>query len=478
MPIAEFALIMPIVFLLAASCMVLLVGLIPGTRPATMYALAQAGLLLTAVLAASGHVSAPMTAFGGMFVRDSLSDTLDIVVCLLASGTLVYSRTYLRDRGMYRAEYFVLAMFGVLGMMIINSAGHFLSLYLGLELMSLSMYSMLAFQRDSARATEAAMKYFILGALASGLLLYGLSMLYGVTHTLSIPAVAQAIAALPPGNMVLIFGLVFVVVGLGFKLGAVPFHMWVPDVYDGAPTAVTLYISTAPKVAALALFLRLLVGGLSSLSSSWQEMIIILAFLSIVLGNVVAIAQQNLKRMLAYSAISHMGFALLGIASARAEGYAAAVFYLIVYAVMSLGAFGLLALLSHGTTEIERIDDLKGLNQRSPWYAFLMLLLMFGMAGVPPTAGFYAKLLVIQAVVDVHLIWLAVTAVLFSVVGAFYYLRVVKVMYFDAPETQEPIVIPFDGGVLLGLNGLSMLLLTPWVASLLSVCRAAVAGLP
>lgn len=469
---------LPLIFLLGAGCLILLAGLYFGeARAGIVYGLSQAALITTVVLIVVTASATPVSLFDGMFIQDLMSETLDAAICLLVIGVLVYSRRYLRDREMYRGEYFVLAIFGVVGMMVIDSASHFLTLYLGLELMSLSLYSMIAFYRDSARATEAAMKYFILGALASGLLLYGMSMLYGATGSLSIPVVAAAVTRLSANNLVLIFGLVFVIVGLAFKLGTVPFHMWIPDVYDGAPTAVTLYVSTAPKVAALALFLRLLVDGLQGLSPSWQTMLIVVSFLSMALGNIVAIAQTSLKRMLAYSAISHMGFTMLGLAAATTEGYADALFYLLVYAVMSLGAFGLVTLLSGPGTEIERIEDLSGLNQRSPWYAFLMLLLMFGMAGVPPTAGFYAKLAVIQATVDAHLVWLAVAAVLFSVIGAFYYLRVIKVMYFDAPKDDRPISFALDGSLLFGLNGLSMLLVTPWIGTCIAFCEGAVRSL-
>ncbi len=300
-------------------------------------------------------------------------------------------------------------------------------------------------------------------------------LLLDVTDSASLETAADTVRRETGGGL---FGLVFVVVGLSFKIGAVPFHMWIPDVYDGAPTAVTLYVSTAPKVAALALFFRLLVTGLHTLSPSWQTMLAIVAFLSMGVGSVIAIAQTSLKRMLAYSAIAHMGFALLGLVAAGRAGYADALFYLLVYAVMSLGAFGLAVLLSRRDVEVEDIDDLSGLNQKSPWTAFLMLLLMFAMAGVPPTAGFYAKLVVIQAVVDAGFSWLAVAAVLFSVIGAYYYLRVIKVMYFDPPRDDRPLSLPLDGRLLLGLNGLSMLVLTPWLGTLIAVCRTAVRGLP
>ncbi len=339
---------------------------------------------------------------------------------------------------MFRGEFFALALFATLGMMVMISANHLLTLYLGLELLSLSLYAMVALQRDSARATEAAMKYFVLGALASGMLLYGMSMLYGATGTLEITELAQLSMDGVRAQAVLVFGLVFIVAGLGFKLGAVPFHMWVPDVYQGAPTAVTLFLGSAPKFAAFAIVMRLLAQALGAemLVDEWRQMLMIMAVLSLAIGNLTAIMQTNLKRMLAYSTISHMGFLLLGVLSGTIDGYGAGMFYVVVYVLMTLGAFGIILLLTRGGFEAEELDDYKGLNQRSPWYAFLMLLLMFSMAGIPPTVGFYAKLSVLQAVVQIGLWWVAVIAVIFSLIGAFYYLRIVKLMYFDAPQDQ------------------------------------------
>jgi NADH-quinone oxidoreductase subunit N len=409
-----------------------------------------------------------------MFVRDGLADLLKLAIYAVGSGVFVYSREYLRARGLDRGEYFVLGLFGVLGMMVMVSAGHFLTLYLGLELLSLSLYAMIAFQRDSATATEAAMKYFVLGALASGMLLYGMSMLYGMTGSLEIGAVRRALTPALAGQVALAFGLVFVIVGIAFKLGAVPFHMWIPDVYHGAPTAVTLYIASIPKLAAFALVMRLLVGGLQELLPSWQTMLMILALLSMGAGNVIAIAQSNIKRMLAYSAIAHTGFLLLGVLAGGANGYGSALFYVLVYAAMSLGAFGLLVLLSRAGFEAERVDDLKGLNHHHPWHALLMLVIMFSMAGIPPTAGFYAKLSVIQAVVDIGAVWLAAAAVLFSVIGAYYYLRVVKVMYFDAPQERLPLARGAAVHALISANALGLLVVTPWVGTLLQLCHQAV----
>jgi len=328
------------------------------------------------------------------------------------------------------------------------------------------------------RSTEAAMKYFILGAIASGMLLYGMSMIYGITGTLEIQAVKLAVAKLGPDNLILIFGLVFIVVGLAFKLGAVPFHMWIPDVYDGAPTSVVMYISSAPKLAAFAMVMRLLVGGFGALAGSWQDMLMILAVLSMGLGNVIAIAQTSIKRMLAYSAISHMGFFLLGIISASNNGYSSSMFYVIVYAVMSMGAFGLLTLLSSKGADVEEISDLKGLSQRHPWFAALMLLFMFSMAGVPPTFGFYAKLLVIQSAIEAGMLGLAIAAVLMAVIGAYYYLRIIKVMYFDsADEDAQPLQVRIESSGLLSINALALVLMLPFVGWLIELCRRAIAGI-
>ena len=396
------------------------------------------------------------------------------MVYLAVSMMLVYSRQYLTVRGLFSGEFMVLALFATLGMMVMISANHFLTLYLGLELLSLSLYAMVALQRDSAIATEAAMKYFILGALASGLLLYGMSMLYGATGSLELGAVAKSIQSGAADKNLLVFGLVFVVSGLAFKLGVVPFHMWVPDVYHGAPTAMTMLIGSAPKLAAFAFASRILVEGLQPLVQHWSGMLIILAIASMAIGNLTAIAQTNLKRMFAYSTIAHMGFLLLGLLSGGIEGYGSAMFYAVIYVLMSLGAFGMIMLLSREGFEADTLNDFKGLNQRSPWLAFLMLLLMFSMAGVPPTVGFYAKFSVLNAVVQAGHIWLAVVAVLLSLIGAFYYLRIVKLMYFDAPESHAPITIGQDTALLISVNGLGILLLGLLPGTLMSVCAVAV----
>ncbi len=391
------------------------------------------------------------------------------------SLTLFYSRDYCAARALFRGETFALTLFALLGMMVMIAAGSFVTLYLGLELLALSLYAMVAMHRTSNAATEAAMKYFVLGALASGILLYGMSMIYGATGSLDIAVVAQALAAGSGNKTILLFGLVFVVSGIAFKLGAVPYHMWVPDVYDGAPTAVTLLIGTAPKLAAYAFMLRLLGVALGGLWFDWQGMLMVLALLSMVLGNVIAIAQTNIKRMLAYSAIANMGFMLMGFLAANPNGYSAAMFYAIAYVLTSLASFGMIMLLSREGFEADQLDDFRGLNQRSPWWAFVMLLVMFSLAGVPPTVGFYAKFTVIQAAVDAGFVWLAVVAVMASLVGAFYYLRVVKLMYFDDPTDTAPIAARGDNRALLSANGLALLLFGILPQPLLGLCVVALA---
>ena len=410
---------------------------------------------------------------GGTYVRDPMSDLLKIAILLISLLTFVYSRDYLRDRQMMVGEFYVLTLFAVLGMMVMVSANSFLTLYLGLELLALSLYTLVAFDRDSPTGAEAAMKYFVLGALGSGLLLYGLSMLYGATGSLELGAVAGAVALQGATNQVLVFGLVFVVIGIGFKFGAVPFHMWVPDTYQGAPNPVVLFLGSAPKIAAFALAFRLLVDGLGALHAEWQGMLIILAIISMAVGNIVAIAQTNIKRMLAYSTISHVGFIFLGLIGGNAEAYSAAMFYAIVYALMAAGGFGLLVMMSSEGFEVERLEDLKGLNERDSWQAAMMALVMFSMAGVPPTVGFMAKLLVLEAVISVGLWWLALVAVFFSIIGAFYYLRVIKIMYFDKPEIIEPLVLGTGARLASSVNGLAILFLGLFPAILLAYCQAA-----
>jgi NADH-quinone oxidoreductase subunit N len=483
---ASLLLAAPEIWLAAMASLILVVELFlpEGRRASAVYVLSQATLIGCALLTVAVAQAMGRTgyAFGDMFVADLMANVLKLLTYIAVSFCLVYSRRYLAQRGMLRGEYFVLALFATLGMMVMISANHLLVLYLGLELMSLCLYSMVALNRDSPVSTEAAMKYFVLGALASGLLLYGMSMLYGATGTLNIEQAAQLIAGGQANRVVLVFGLVFVVAGLAFKLGVVPFHMWIPDVYDGAPNAMTLFIGTAPKLAAFAMAMRLLVNGLLDLAVDWQQMLVILSVLSMAVGNLAAIAQSNIKRMLAYSTISHMGFMLLGLLAGVVGGnrltapdaYSAAMFYSIVYVLMSLGGFGMVLLLSRAGFEADNLSDYRGLNQRAPWYAFMMLLIMFSLAGIPPTVGFYAKLTVLDAVIKAGQVWLAVFAVVMSLIGAFYYLRVVKLMYFDEPESTAPIDSPLDMRVLLSANGLAVLALGLIPGPLLALCLAAV----
>jgi NADH-quinone oxidoreductase subunit N len=471
----DLLIVLPEILVLGMACVVLVVDLfLDDARRVVSYLLAQATLVTALVATLMLGTDTVQTAFAGTVVRDPMGDLLKSAVYLITFGVFVYSRGYLRDRGLFKGEFYVLGLFGVLGMMIMISAHSFLLVYLGLELLALSQYAMVAFHRDSPEASEAAMKYFVLGALASGMLLYGMSIVYGLTGTLDIVAVGEQLRRTGGQDIALAFGLVFIVVGIAFKLGAVPFHMWIPDVYQGAPAAVTLYIGSAPKIAAFALIMRLLVEALGPLHADWQGMLVVLAVLSMALGNVVAIAQTNFKRMLAYSTIAHVGFLLLGILAGTREGYSAAMFYTITYALMAAGAFGVILLLSRAGHEAENLSDLKGLNERSPWFAAMLALLMFSLAGLPPTVGFYAKLSVLRAVVQVDMIWLAVVAVALSVIGLFYYLRVVRLMYFEKPQDQTPIEEPADMRMLLSVNSLATLALGIYPTALMALCVAAV----
>ena len=470
----NYLIALPEIFLLGMACLVLIVDVfISDAKRDFSYYLAQLALLGTFLLVMNGQGDGREVAFNGMFVQDALSLVLKSFILALSFAAFVYSRDYLKDRNIFKGEYYVLGLFAVLGMMLMVSANNLLMIYLGLELLSLCLYAMVAFNRDNGNASEAAMKYFVLGAIASGMLLYGMSMIYGATGTLDIAELSDPIMARGTDDIVLIFGLVFIVVGLAFKLGAVPFHMWIPDVYQGAPTAVTMYIGSARKNAGLALLMRVCAEGLGDLHHDWQGMLVILAVLSLAVGNIIALAQTNLKRMLAYSTISHVGFLLLGILSGTKAGYSASLFYIITYAATAAGGFAMVILLSRRGFEAENLDDLKGLNERSPWLAFIMLLLMFSMAGVPPTVGFYAKLIVLKSVIDIQMVWLAVVAVGFSVIGAFYYLRVIKLMYFDVPaEDAEPIRISADTNIAFSMNGLAVLVLGILPGGLLALCTA------
>ena len=484
----NFTPLYPEIFLLLATCTILLVDMFLAdskrnvTFVMSIFALFVCGglTIATANNEGSTYVS------NNMFVSDPMSMLLKLFSYVAVGMTLIYSRQYVTDRGMSNGklggEFYVLALFALLGQMIMISGNNFLIIYLGLELMSLSLYALVALRREHTVSTEAAMKYFILGALASGFMLYGISMLYGATGSLELSEVAK-VAADPAGNKtILVFGIVFLVAGLAFKLGVVPFHMWVPDVYQGAPTAVTLLLGGAPKLAAFAITFRLLVEGLFSQAVDWQQMLMVLAVLSMAVGNLTAIAQTNLKRMLAYSTISQMGFMLLGLLSGvvngnstfAADAYSASMFYSITYVLTTLGTFGVIMLLSRSGFEAENLEDLKGLNKRSPWFALVILLLMFSLAGIPPLMGFYAKLSVLQAVIASGQIWLALVAVLFSLIGTFYYLRVVKLMYFDDPVDNAVINPSVDVRVVLSLNGVAVLALGLIPGTLMSACLNAI----
>lgn len=456
----DFSPAYPEIFLLVMVCVVMLADLVAGEkRRYVAYILAQTALIGCALLTFTSFSYEPNYTFSGMFVDDAMADILKLMVYTTVAAVLIYSRAYISTRGMYTGEFFSLVLFATLGMMVMISASHFLTLYLGLELLSLSLYALVALQRDNVTATEAAMKFFVLGALASGFLLYGMSMVYGATGSLHVVSVTEAIQTGALNHEVLVVGLVFIVAGISFKLSAAPFHMWAPDVYQGAPTAITLFIGSAPKLAAFGFVMRLLVEGMGEMVADWQGMLIILAVMSMAVGNIAAIAQTNIKRMLAYSTISHMGFLILGFISADTNGYSSALFYVIAYVLMTLGTFAIIMMLSREGFEAENIDDFKGLNKRNPWYAFVTMLLMLSMAGIPPMIGFYAKLSVLQAVLNAGFVWLAIVAVLLSVIGAFYYLRIVKLMYFDEPVSNEPILPQGDVKVLFSVNGLAVILL-------------------
>jgi NADH-quinone oxidoreductase subunit N len=430
----------PEIFLGLAACAILMLDLLLNdVQRRWTGVLAVVGLLITAGLVAVQPVTGRIVALGGLFELDMMAKVLKVVTLLAAAVVFVYSTDYLQRRAILKGEYYVLGLFATLGAMVLISAGSLITLYLGLELMSLCLYAMVAFDRDSGIAAESAIKYFVLGSLASGTLLYGMSIIYGVTGNLELAAIADAVHNGLGDNIGLVFGIAFLIVGVGFKFGAVPFHMWIPDVYDGSPTCVTVFIGTASKLAAFALAMRLLPEALAGSQADWSQMLVVLAVLSMAIGNIVAIAQSNIKRMLAYSTISHMGFVLLGILSGTAQGYQAAMFYMISYVLVAGGAFGMILLLARQGFEADKIIDFRGLNARSPWFAGMMAILMFSLAGLPPFIGFWAKLGVIQAVIGIHYTWLAVAAVLFSVVGAFFYLRIVKLMYFDEPTDNTAI---------------------------------------
>jgi NADH-quinone oxidoreductase subunit N len=459
------------IFVALAACVLLLVDAMAGPRArGATFMLTLAALAGAAWVSSTVALDARAVLLGGHFVADPMGTVLKLFAYGAAAVTLLYSRDYLERRDLMKGEYLVLALFAVLGIQVIVSAGSLLSLYLGIEIMSLALYAMVAFDRDDGVAAESAMKYFVLGAIASGALLYGISIIYGVTGSFLLDGVAAAVGTGTP-PIGLLFGLAFIVVGVAFKFGAVPFHMWLPDVYHGAPTPVTLFVASAPKIASFALAMRVLAEGLGGVADAWQDMLVVLAALSMIVGNVVAIAQSNIKRMLAYSTISHVGFIFLGVLAANPAGYRAAMFYTLTYVVMTTAAFGIVLWMSRKGFEADALDDYKGLNRRNPWFAFVMLLVMFGLAGVPPTVGFWAKLQVIAAVLDIGLTGLAALAVVMSVIGAYYYLRIVKLMYFDEPTVSGPVEAKMAVRVLLSLNGLAILVLGLYPGVLLRLCE-------
>ena len=475
MNMSKLLLAAPEIWVLLMACTILLVDLfVREERKGIIHMLGMITLMFAAILTLrADYMSAGVTsatAFDGHFLRDQMGDTLKLFTYLILAFVFIYTKLYMRQFQMYRADFYTLALFALLGIMLLISADSLIMIYLGLELSSLATYALVAYDRDSNRGSEAAMKYFVLGSMASGMLLYGMSMIYGATGSLDLNTIGSVVSESGRDNLILVFGLAFLIVGLAFKVGVVPFHMWIPDVYHGAPAGITVFIAAVPKMAAFAMTFRLLQTGLGGLHGDWHQMLMVLAVFSIILGNVAAIAQSNIKRMLAYSTISHMGFMLLGFLPGTNEGYGASMYYIIVYSLMSAAAFAMVILLSSKGVEAENLDDYKGLNQRNSWYAAIMAMVMFSMAGVPVFVGFFAKWLVIQAALNAGLVWLAIIAVVFSVIGSFYYLRVVKLMYFDDPVSEQAISAPVDFRAVLSLNGILMLGLGLFSSSLIAVC--------
>lgn len=471
---------------LAIAIMVILVAglFVREEKQPLSHWLSLLAIVITAFVAMSGFGSGGTSyTLNQMFVSDPMAKLLKLFACIATFATLIYARQYTVVRGMLggtlSGEFYVLALMTLLGQMIMISGNSFLIIYLGLELMSLSLYALVALRRDHPISTEAAMKYFVLGAMASGFLLYGMSLLYGATGSLNLTQVAAAVSSGTVNKMVLVLGVVFLMAGLAFKLGAAPFHMWAPDVYQGAPTSVTLLLGAAPKLAAFAICMRLLVGALSAMAADWQQMLIVMAVASMAVGNITAIAQTNIKRMLAYSTISQMGFMLLGLLSgvfegstpaAAANAYSASMFYVVTYVLTTLGSFAMIMLLSRSGFEAESLEDFKGLNQRSPWFAAVMMVLLLSLAGVPPMVGFFAKLTVLEAALAAGHLWLVIVAVLLSLVGAYYYLRIVKLMYFDAPTDTSPIVADRSMQITLSVNGIAVVLLGILPGTLMTAC--------
>lgn len=471
--INELRVILPEIILLSAASLVLLIDLyLPKQARIITHLLSQFSLILTAVACFYLPAAENLTAFNGQFIADPISNGLKLSMLVLMFLVLLYSRSYTRARDIAFGEFHILALFSTLGMMILVSAKSLLMIYLGLELLSLPLYALVALQRDSQAACEAGMKYFVMGALASGMLLYGISLFYGLAGSIQLSEIANFSHAVQGDNRTIaLMAMVFIIAGLAFKLGAAPFHMWIPDVYQGAPTNVTLLVGTAPKVAAFGMAYRLLNDMMPAFNATWGQFFIVMAILSLAIGNIVAIAQTNVKRLLAYSTISHVGFLFLGLLAAPQIGYAPALYYILIYALVTACAFGILLFLSYQTFEAQTFEDLKGLGSRSPWLAFMMLLVAFSLAGVPPTAGFYAKFLILNSLVDINLTWLAAVAVVFSIIGAFYYLKLVRAIYFESPEVPYAVGGKTDFKILLSLNGLAILLLGIFPAPLFTFCQ-------
>ena len=467
----DLMLVMPEAMLLLATTVIIMISLFAGRfSESVTYWLSLATLIGLFVLIFKSQSPIDAFAFEGMYIADELAKAIKLLVCLTVAIVFIYARPYLAIHSSAKAEFYILSLLATLGMLIMASAHNFVLIYLGLELLSLCLYSLVAFVRDSNNASEAAIKYFVLGAIASGTLLYGISILYGISGTLDLAELSHYLESIDTISLPLIFALTFIVAGVAFKFGAIPFHMWVPDVYQGAPTAITLFIATAPKFAAFIMAIRLLSDGLQELFLDWQRMLMILAILSLIFGNIIAIAQSNIKRMLAYSTISHIGFVLLGLLSGNDVGYAAALFYTAIYVLMAAGAFGVLLILCSKEKEVEALADLKGLSETNPWFALIMLLLMFSMAGVPLTVGFYAKLYILQSLISNGMLWLALLAIVMSIVGAYYYLRVVKYMYFDEVNEILSSQRSFIAQTVLSLNGVLIVLLFIFPNALLNFC--------
>ena len=474
----DLKVLLPEIVLLTSTCLILILDLFLTKRMQWVtYFSSQCALVLMA-FACCYPLSMQNTAFNNQFIADPLSMVLKVVIAGLMIFVLLYSRAYTKARSIAFGEFHSLALFSTLGMMILVSAQSLLMIYLGLELLSLPLYALVSIQRDSSTSVEAGMKYFVMGALASGMLLYGISLLFGISGSIQVTEVSSFLQnAQNHDQWIGLFALAFIIVGIAFKLGAVPFHMWIPDVYQGAPTSVTLLVASAPKVAAFGMAYRLLNDTLFIYAAQWSHILIVLAVLSLAIGNIVAIVQTNVKRLLAYSTISHIGYLFLGLLIAPTVGYAPSLYYIIVYALVASAGFGVLLMLSHHQVEAQTFDDLKGLAQRSPWLAFMMLLVAFSLAGVPPTVGFYAKFMILSALVDGGMTYLAGIAVVFSIIGAFYYLKIVRAMYFETSENTHPVDSTMDFRIALSVNGIAVLGLGLFPAPLFMVCQQALGSL-